>query len=327
MKTLNNLLIIVLCFMIVGFFANFAQNDYGMQIVTIGCLSVSALLFAKVYLTINLNLNLKIFFLIAFVCATTVFASSGFYATTFNTAFDNPNFLILYLIAFFIFLTILIVIIPLLILIINRKLINKIIIKEYFEFLFLGMFCFGIYMKNSSKLGASIVLVLGGLIIFPLMINAIKILINSIRGKTFAQSSSILTYIFLSLTFVAFIFKTQHWPWANTIVYLSSLSFGLLFFLVTLFHFVFNVKLISWWQTQTFTFQLILVCLSITTFYMNLRKENMMPDIYSNKMPKAYEELKSKANGITTEGDLYGSKSKIYLTQYENFLIEEWQNN
>ena len=52
-----------------------------------------------------------------------------------------------------------------------------------------------------------------------------------------------------------------------------------------------------------------------------------MPDIYSNKMPKAYEELKSKANGITTEGDLYGSKSKIYLTQYENFLIEEWQNN
>jgi hypothetical protein len=329
MKTLNNLLIIVLCLMVVGFFANFAQNDYGMQIVIIGCLSLSALLFAKVYLTINYNFYLKILSLIAFACATTVFGGSGFYSITLNNSFATSNFFLFffsYIGALLVFLIILMLIIPILSLIIDRKLQRKSAITAYFEFLFLGLFCLGIYMKNTNKLGASVVLVISILIVLPLMINAMKIIVNSIKDKTYALSSSILAYIFLSLTIVAYIFKTQHWPGANTLVYLSSLSFTLLFLCIIMLHFGFNVKFRPWWKTHTFSLHLILVCLSITTFYMYLRKENMMPDIYSNKMPKAYEEIKSKANGITNEGDLNSRKAEIYLAQYENFLINEWEN-
>lgn len=326
MKQIQNGTIFLLCLMVVGFFANFAQNDYGLNLVVYCCLGISALLLSLIFYSFADYKYVKGLFLLA--CALLLLFINSDYMTMVDDGsgiFNDPEYIFLYFIALVLAMILLMVIIPILYLYRSNKKGLKVNLHNYFENLFASFFCLGIFMKNTERPAASIVLVLSGLIIVPYVYKFVSLGIKSIREKNLELTVNALSYTFVGLIIVAFIFKSQYWPLSGLILIVSFIDFGLLLILMLIMHFKIT-PFAKWWQQVNFTHALFISSFIITTTYTLLMWNNVIPQIYSNKYPRTYQNLKMSSNDFSEEGRLNQKKKEVYLKNYEEFLMNNWNN-
>jgi hypothetical protein len=308
MKQLNNLIIITLCITVLGFFANWAQNDYGMKLIGYCMLICSLLLFTKAFFHIQNSNAIKALYLLAMVCFT--------FLTVFNS-YNLPD--IIFVIIAIIALFFPILIIPICIKIIERSKEDKTPLFDYTFHVFLAMFCLGNYFKIYHFKGAGHLMATSGLIIFPTFFHAIIALKNGFKQKSVNSFIEAFIYLFVALDIVAFVFVTQHWPYGKVLIYISFVFAWLAIFSFLSGKFKKEIFLNRWkdltWISKTAYF-----CFIIISAYYFLSRNNMAPKIYSNSLPPSLDEIFAKSNDITSEGKKFTKRKEIYIENYENFI-------
>lgn len=324
LKEVNNTIIFLLCLMLIGFFANFAQNDYGMELIIFCCGLVSLSFYIKTFYQIISKKIFNAIFAFSFLCGIyIVFFVNGMEGAS-RISFGHNNFFV-FITAYIIFIFAPSIIIPLLIVIKERKFKEKTISSNYFTSLFSAMFCLGIYMKEYKLAGASIVLILSGFIILPMLISFFKSMYSYIKAKNAIFLLLGFSKLFIGSTFVAFIFKTQHWPGSNLLLVCTFGLLGLNFILIMVNYYL-KSNMNQLWTEQTFTTKTLFLCYTVTTVYVNLMRNDILPKVYSNNKPKALQELIIGSNDFTVEGRTTKKKAQLYADQYENFLFIQWHN-
>jgi hypothetical protein len=308
MKQLNNLITITLCITVLGFFANWAQNDYGMQLIGYCMLICSVLLFTNAFLQLQSAKAIKVLYLFTVVCYT--------FLIIFNSSkFPDVIFVSISIIAVLFPITI----IPLGIKMSERKQEHKTSLFYYVIHVFLAMFCLGNYFRISHLKGAGPLIVMSGFILFPLIIYALFEIKNGLKNKSINNIIAAFIHLFVGLDIAAFIFITQHWPGGKELIYTSFVFAWLAIFAFISGKFKIEVIKERWnylhWISKTAYF-----CFIIISAYYFLSRNNIAPKIYSNTFPPSLDELYAKANNITTEGKEFTKRKKVYETNYSNFL-------
>jgi hypothetical protein len=305
MKLIHNLIIIFLCTMLLGFFANFAQNDYGSLIIGLSLLAISTLLFAKTFILIKHQKIWRwaivlsyILILISFL-AINILQETSFLLVLFSIIFPT-TFL------------------PIIIYFIERKQTIKTNFFEYFFTFCIALFSLGMYFKIFHLSGGAAIRVWFLVLVFPMLLRIFQLIKQCIKEKTSSPILSILFSLFLAVWIIGFSFKLQHWPWANNILFSSYI---LLFLLVVAILVVAkNGEKFLWFSSQIWIAKTAFVCFLVITFYYNLSRVNLAPQLYSNEFPAALEELFSKSNSITPEGKKNQRKADVYREYYYTFL-------
>lgn len=324
MNKVNNLIIFTLCLMLVGFFANFAQNNYGMELVVLACLGLSFLFFIKTSFLLEHKPKFKWLIIIPVLGLLLSFSMQFFFQATSdsNMHIDGLIYLVVFLCSVLSILLFTLVVIPIGLAYTERKRDSKTLSLQYFECIFSALFCFSIYLKHNHLMGAGVVLILSGFIVVPYFYNIIKLLKIILKQKNYSLINTVFLYLFLSFIFVGYIFKSQHWPGANFWV---NNAFILLLVILgcNLLAYLFKFSFQLWGTKKSYMTQLLFVCFCITSSYMILRRNLIAPDIYSNEFPKAYQDLRDQANNITIEGKKFAKLVSIYEEDYDRFIHEQ----
>ena len=310
MKLIHNLIIIFLCLMILGFFASFAQNSYGSEIIAICLGFISLLLFSKAFVHIRHKKQLSWMVPVSFCLLLFSSFLSEFLGDT--DQIKIPMFML------GTFLPTLIFSIVNTLLNFRKKATEQIPISDYYFSIFFGLFCLGLFLKLLHQSGASVIMVSGGFLLLPITVRVIKFIVKSIKEKNSAFIVESELHLFLGIIFTAFIFKFQHWPGANNLIVVSYFIL-FLFFL----HLLIKEKwsgLIMWFSKQMWSAKTAFFCFLVIIVYYNLAKNNLAPKTYSNEFPPAYQEMLSKENDVTAEGRMYKKKAEIYHEYYFLFL-------
>jgi hypothetical protein len=304
LKLVNNLIIFLLCVSLIGFFANFAQNDYGAVLTAIsfwliaGCFFIKALnevtFFKKV-----LGIALFLFFI------------------SFILNFISEEILVFIYFSLLVFITF---IYPVIGWLRQRNQAEKINWILYCKFLLFGFIFLGIYLKELHFFGAGILLSLS---LLQVVIIFIEILKN--RKEIIKNISGIIYFIFslnVITLLIATTFKIQHWPGSLKMFQLSPYLF-----LTLIIVYIYAVlKKQQAFQNFNIDNKIILVLIAIINIHGVLRYFQIVPKIYRNDMPTTYYEIDAKANDLTGEGRKYMSIRNDFKVSYEA-LVEEIEGN
>jgi hypothetical protein len=311
MKTKNNLqtlIILLLCICVLGFFANWAQNEYGLKLVGISLFGISLCFASLAFLFLQHKPGLRILLLFFYSCLL---------FTTFFNASNLPSFVFIIAALLGIFGPQLFI--PLVIALSESKTTNKTPLFEYSCATFLACFCLGNYFKIHQLTGAAILVSSSGFIIFPVLYAVVILMRKELMSKSIPASAKIFLLLFIATNILGYIFLTQHWPGAKIMVGIS-LSQLILLLVSLLLMKLKNINLTEWWASQIWILRLSLICLAITSTHYILRKNKLAPAIYSSEFPKALEALWEKSNSITKEGLENDKKADAYYQNYSNFL-------
>lgn len=311
MKQYQNFIIYFLCLMVVGFFANFAQNEYGMVLIGFSLLFTGAILFGFAYNYIKHNLFYKIIMLLG--------ATAYFFVLIANY---TAKFEIIYLFALLYLGIVPPIILPIIIRILERKKVNKLSLLPYLEFIFLAYLCLGYFMKTMHLNGASAIFVMSSFLLIPYLIKAYRLIKLFIKNIVFSVFNYAMFYLFVSLNISAAVFGRMHWQGAKIFAYSSFVFIGLLIVSISLKKYN-DTPLIKWWQGLNFINKVCLITFSITSIYWELMIHDLAPTVYSNEHPKGYEKLIEKANSITKEGIHYAERAEIYENYYDEFIEQQ----
>ncbi len=322
MKTttkIHNSIILLLCLCILGFFANWAHNDYGLKLVGISLLLISCCFAGIAFHFIRHKPIYRESFLILY--------SLLLLLAFFNKA-NLPE-------AVFIFTALVglfgpTLFIPLWITVTERKQTNKTPFIEYYFAIFLSFFCLGNYYKIFHLSGAAQLTVCGALLIVPVIIYIVRILRFEIKQFPYSTLARLFLHLFVSLNILGYLFLTQHWPGGKFLVYGS---FAIHIFLLTclLFMKIKKLTLAAWWKSVFWSIRISFICLSITSLHYILLKNKIAPGIYSSTYPPALQQFWEKSNQITKQGIENDKKADVYYDNYMNFLnnreAAQQQNN
>jgi hypothetical protein len=192
----------------------------------------------------------------------------------------------------------------------------------YYELLFLSLFTIALYSKYNSMMGASVMLTLSMLIVVPGIVRLIKLIKLLLSGQYLTPVFQITVYLFVVLSIVGTTFKFQHWPYADSILYINLpllfLSFSLWLFMtfrkeksrMPFSHTSPAVK------TAYFAF-------SLTIFWLATHLIGVAPSVYSDRYPKGMQMLGANANNVTKEGREFGRRYDIYEENLDRFVEEQ----
>lgn len=316
MKNLHSLIIFLLCLTVVGFFANFAQNDYGMRIIVFDSLILCFLFLRIGFFQIKRNKTTKILMSLSLFSGLLLLFSL-WPVSEISLPFQiNIYFLVVIVSAF---LLIPALFLPIYQWLIDRKQPEKHITTDYFISIFIALFCLAIYLKFNALVGGGVIMIFSGLIVIPCLISFFKNIFHATKEKDLPLFLTALSYLFIATTMVAFVFKNQHWPGSNLLLFASFITYTIILIVGLFIHF-YQKNFHSFWGNKSFTFRTLLLSFSITTLYVILMRNDLAPEVYSNYSPKALQEMVSKANDFTEEGRLYSKKARCYKEQYDEFF-------
>jgi hypothetical protein len=304
MKIINNILIFLLCVSLIGFFANFAQNDYGAVLTAICFWFIAGCFFIKAVnqLTIfkkAIGFSFLIFFLNLFI----------------NLLSEEITVIVLLVIV-----PTITIIYPTIAYLMQRKLDTKTNWLHYYRYLFLGLLFFGIYLKELHLIGAGVLM---GICLFQVFNFIIELVYK--RKEIFIHAYGIIYLVFLldvMALFVATAFKIQHWPGSNLLFKISPYLF--LFLIIgAIYSFIKKQEVL---QKFTIDNKILLGIILVINMHGVLRYFKLVPRIYRNEMPAAYYEIDAKANDVTEEGRTYTKLRADFRDSYDD-LYEQIQES
>ena len=311
MKKHIHLIIFFLCLCVVGFFANFAQNDYGLTMVNYSLLAVAVLFIDMMRLSIikykiaGYFIYLMVLYPVMAVFVDLQDISEGFFMVS---------------LAGFIYSAI---VLPVVLFFKERKLGSaEISFLNYYELLFLSVLLVGFNLKSNNYAGAGVLLSLSMLIVFPTFIRLIQLIKLLISGQYISAVFQLLVCVFITLTIVSTVFKQQHMPGADSLLYICR---PIMFISVLLLLFItyFKKEIRPFTHTNP-AMKTAYFSFCVTILWVSLYYAGVAPSVYSDRYPKGMQMLGAQKNGFNAEGREFGRKYEIYIENLEHF--EEEQN-
>ena len=310
MKSLNTLKYILLALIVLGFFANFAQNSYGFLLVFFSLLG-----YALIFITDTIYYGIKekpllpvgkrrkklkiILLFVFFVCILSPVILQFF--------IQNTTILQLLIAS-----DIIICIISLIILIVLSSL-NKPLFTESLSFL---LFCLGFLFKWERFPGANNIIVISAVFLATHFITQSVITFNEIKKSNIVLAFWLLWFFFtISLSLLCNMFILMHWPFRNTMAPIGLILI-LIFIIPVLLRkkYTFENKKITLWDKIVSikgNVMLLYIFYTIIFLWWMLTKLDITPNIYSESSPRAMNHL--LAEGHTKEWN-------IYCENYDNFF-------
>ena len=308
LKFIHTSIVLLLCICILGFFANWAQNDYGMNLVLFCLLGVGILLAISSVIYVG---HKKYYRELLALC--------------FLFPFLLPLFVSLELqigqIMFLSLSSVLLqtLIIPIFIFFSEKNKPLKTDWNSFYPSIFVSLFCLGNCLRMLHLPGASVVLVSSSFILIPYYSFAFRKLKSSFQTKSFADLFLVLLHLFNGTTILAYCFKLLHWPLGSILANFTVITLFLLIISALLVK-IKQQNLQATWLSLPWVKRLIFVCFTLTSIHYFLRITDITPPLYSNEYPAALQELWGNANNITKEGKVSGKKAAAYYDNYLNFI-------
>jgi hypothetical protein len=308
MKTLFSLKFIFLALVVLGCFANFAQNDYGRLIIVLALLALFlTFLFDTIYFAFKekkltttevpiKKLNL-IILLVGIISGFSLLLSS----------MNSES-------GFFIGLIGLILMVSSIVVMINTAGNIKPLFIESMSFL---IYCSGILFKFNHWPGASALMILSTILLINYFIKSSIVIFRNERKQSIETAWFFqILFLFIILNLLGTLFKTMHWPLANMIGYLTV--FALLFIGVCIVirkKFNYSSRKVSIWKligSIRGNFSLIFIFYTLAAIYFVLSMSNVAPRFNSNFRPVSMDQLLEKENGQ--------ERFDKYYNAYYNFM-------
>jgi hypothetical protein len=314
MKIKQNLILLLLCIMLLGFFANFAQNGYGMALVGASLLITGLTLQLSAISTLPKN---KIISLPVFIAIPSLLILSYFLGD-----FVPDSIVVPLLLSWFLYP---LIAPPILKKAWKRKTGEILNFFPYYELVFLALFCFGFAFKIQHWPLAGVILVTSILIAIPYLRHIIKT-IKSPDINPVLKTHYVAYHLFIMTVFIGGVFSIQHYTKAKIILFIPSIIIGL-FLILMLFpsfkkHFSEAIEKLRWIT------RVVVITFLVLTLHFWARKFDLVPKLYSNEYPQAYEELMANSNNLTEEGIKNKERAYRYYEEYSKLLeaIEEENN-
>jgi hypothetical protein len=194
--------------------------------------------------------------------------------------------------------------------------------KRSYENFFLAMFFYGLYFKNNMWPGASAVLVFSGLFLLPYyIITTIQFFKRHFQsGKSLVALLTVgcVSTIFLSLTHL---FKTMHWPFGNQFFYIGFILTVVMIIGAMKWKYNYNNQSISVIQgLKMFKTHIILIYFMVLVFmgYKYLAIKEIAPDFYSQFYPQAVYKMRDAGFSTSKDELKYGELVNAYHDFLEN---------
>ena len=289
----------ILIFVLVGFFANFAHNDYGLSIVKYGLLLVGIFQVFIIHNILKYGKNLfTVLILTFFSCA----VAADITPESIQDFFLITQIFIIFALWFF----------PLFLLLFERKSSVKTHLINYIDAYFIFMLSTSFFYKIDSRFGASVLLVLSlPYLLYLICLVTVQFLKMIFKKSAFDNQN--LLRLGLGLFCAGTVFKIQHWPFANNLILISN--FVLPLSVIILFVDA-RRKKVSF-LPQGFSLKILFITLSIMTFYQILARFSLNPPLYFNNLPIAMYEYE----GILGDEKINMEKFYTYEEEYRDFRI------
>jgi hypothetical protein len=318
MKPITRIRIILFALMIFGSFANFALNEWGITLI-VCCQSLMALSFLaeiviSLFKNIKTNYRKKLsFLLLSFVGATLLFLV----ILSALTIFSKVNSALISIMPGITFLALLVLIIIDALYSFFKKLENQ----GIYESFFLCTFFISVIFKNNRYPGSDVLLLLSVLLLVPYFITT-TIRFFKVNYKSGKSLVIVLTFGSMAtvLLGIAYMMKTQHWPFADISFYIASAITLVMIVGAIKWTYVFNGSSINILQgLQLFKTNIILIffMLAIRTSYSVIQ---IGPRYYSALYPASYNKL------IAIEKKEAWDKAIEIRDAYGNFIQKAEEN-
>jgi len=284
MKTLNNIKYILMFIIVFGFFANFAQNEYGLTLALYSLLTCMLIFIADtIYYRIKEKPTIpkkerskvsrwlyNLSPIVALICISIeiIFVSDEFNIpdlTLMLTSFAAVIITFVY---------------------------SSIYRPQFYESLFLVLFCIGMLFKNLHYPGAGVLMVIAcmGLVIYFYTIGTIQY--KEIKKENKWLAISVFCFLqILSISFLGFMFKMMHWPGANMAN--PIITVFLMFILIPIvirkkFRFK-GTRIVLWDRIKIIkgNSKLLFLFFSLSSIWWILLVADIAPNLYSITYPNA----------------------------------------
>jgi hypothetical protein len=314
MKRNQNLIIFFLCLCVVGFFANFAQNDYGMAIVPYAMLIIGVLMLELLrhtiieYKKLGYSLYIMIFFPVL---------------SMFIYVYDKGDtYFIVSSIALFLGSIHNLIIVPLFIYFSERKTNTpKVNLKNYFELIFLCLVPVAVYLKFNHLFGGGVLMGASMLIVIPYLLNIIIKFKEFLHNKSGLYAFQIFVFLCISFSVLGTVFKMQHWPGA-TLIAVITLSILLISILILIYQKLVNKEKSNLFESMQPITKIVFGTFCVTGLWLSLKFVDLAPAVYSDEDPTAMQWFKANANDFTKEGKEFQRKYDVYKQNLNKFGIE-----
>jgi Flp pilus assembly pilin Flp len=314
MKKHIHLIIFFLCLCLVGLFANFAQNDYGLTMVNYSLLAVAVLFLEMMRLSI-IKYKIAGYFIYLMVLYPVM-------AVFVDLQDIGEEFLMVYVLSMLAGFIYNAIVLPVVLFFKERKLRNtEISFLNYYELLFLSVLLVGFNLKSNHYPGAGPTLSLSVLIVIPALIRLVQLIKLLVSGKYLSAVFQLSVFVFITLTMVGTVFKIQHWPGANSLLDICK---PVMFISVLLLLFITYLKkgvapfthINQGMKTAYFS-------LCATVIWLTFHSAGIAPSVYSDTYPKCMQMLRAQANNVTKEGIEFGRRYDIYEENLDHFVEEQ----
>lgn len=314
MKTLSNIRYVLFALMVLGCFANFAQNEYGMVVVylTTGLFAISWLINLgllgtnqwkrrPVAIIARSNIALCV---ISFLLL--MFTENDFWV------FATLIFIVLLIVVLFV------------IAIMNRKQMEQPGLTLPAESLGLMALFLGVFFKFLHWPGAGPLLIFGGLIlVIVYLVEIIKGFGHEYqKGKTITLFSTIF-FLNVILGTAVSVFKNQHWPGVN-ILYLCEtfllLVLAVPFILNTKFRYGSEKINLLALQKKSRVLLFVFIYMNYWALFFTFQNFGVGPKFYSLKDPAALQKMQERS--------INGEEPQLvkYRQSYNRFLEKRWES-
>jgi hypothetical protein len=312
MKTIRNIITFLLVISIVGWFAKYAQNEYGETLIAVSYLFVSILLNFLAYKTLKGVFLRTIYALSFFIFLPYILV---LFPNALNIEFQDSFYSIIILATF-----LLCIIFPFSLIIYTFFKKIKTDTFVFAEHIFLALIALGFFAKYNYLAGASIYIIVGSCIFILYFLKGLTLSIKGIVSKQLLINFEGLLFLFCGFFSLSFCFKIQHWPGASI---LGNIGLFCLALIILLYFLNRNKLNLVWWQQRPWLRNYIFIAMSISSIVLTLNSNGSIPDGYSNKFPNTYYQLRAKANNYTKEGIESANKAEIYKDAYFDFIDQQ----
>jgi len=315
MKFLSTIRYILFALIILGYFANFAQNEYGFDIINNGVVLVALTWLANVVLMgKEMWKGRKVLIM---MCSTIIFFLGSILLIVIYTHYPKEvdiEIAALGGLGVFVFLPTLLIMLVIIARINQKRNLTygKLSVIQFFAFF---LFFWGFYAKLNYSAGANAVIIFsGGMIVLVMLRRLIGVVFRNTSGKHRGSSVLIAFYVNVILALLAIVFNQLHYPGSFLLLVLSILS-AIISTLVWIFRHKFATGYSESFGVKRPALTFVLIYFNYVVMILWLTSINVLPPSYTLHSPFALKKLREQSANPKTD-----SRVLKYEDSYETFV-------
>ena len=292
MKILSTFRYLFFALIILGYFANFAQNEYGLDLIDYG-LGLISLSYLFDLLILGKETLRKKRVLIPLIILS-LLGIISIIPILLGLEMSSVSEFLIRAILFFLF----VIGVPLCLLIVSLN--NQKKYRTYSQFKVLeafGLFLFfsAIEFKFSYQEGAGVLIVISGAFMTVLYLyRTFKLVTIKTEHTRFNNNYLAIYYFLVCLALVGLVFKTMHWP-GGIIIILAALCLVISADIVAIFYNRIKKEKLKTVSIENPNFQFVLTYLKFSLIVIVLTSWNILPKFYSLEVPAALKKLREQS--------------------------------